>query len=169
MTRYIAFLRAINVGGIILPMAELRSLCEEAGLSKVRTYIQSGNVLFESDKSEASLVRILEDSLENKKARPIPVIIRTGKELEAVLSGNPFPHAVPAKVGVLFFGEALPDDILKDLDIPGREEVVVSGRELIIHYPDGMGRSKLKFPKAASNGTMRNMNTVAKLAQLSRE
>lgn len=169
MTRYIALLRGINVGGVILPMAELRTICETAGLKNVRTYIQSGNVLFDSSEEEDALVSLLEARLEAHKTRQIRVVIRTGRELEATLSGNPFPHAPGARVGVLFLPETPPADLLEDLVIPGREEVVASGRELLIHYPDGMGRSKLKLPKAVAAGTMRNMNTVAKLEQLSRE
>lgn len=168
MTRYIALLRGINVGGVILPMAELRAICQTAGLRNVRTYIQSGNVLFDSPEEEGHLVTLLEARLQAHKARQIRVVIRTGKELEAILSGNPFPHAPGARVGVLFLPEAPPADLLKDLDIQGREEVIARGRELLIHYPDGMGRSKLKLPKAVAGGTMRNMNTVAKLEELSR-
>lgn len=167
MTRYIALLRGINVGGVVLPMTELRTICESAGLKNVRTYIQSGNVLFNSAKAEHDLVSLLEARLEAHKARQIPVMIRTAEELEATLTANPFSHAPPARVGVLFLAVAPPQDSLKDVVIPGREELVTGTRELFIHYPDGMGRSKLKLPKAFGAGTMRNMNTVAKLVQLS--
>lgn len=100
MTCYIALLRGINVGGVILPMTELRTICESAGLKNVRTYIQSGNVLFNSVESEDSLVSLLEASLLAHKARQIRVMIRTANELEATLSTNPFSHAPPARVGV---------------------------------------------------------------------
>ncbi len=166
MTSYIALLRGINVGGVILPMTELRTICESAGLKNVRTYIQSGNVLFNSAESEHALVSLLETSLETHKARQIRVMIRTVEELKATLATNPFSHAPPSRVGVLFLSEVPPEDFMKDLVIPGGEEIVAGTRELFIHYPDGMGRSKLKLPKAFAAGTMRNMNTVAKLVQL---
>lgn len=150
-------------------MTELRAICETAGLKNVRTYIQSGNVLFDSTEKEGTLVTLLEARLEAHKARQIKVVIRTGKELAAILSGNPFPNAPAARVGVLFLPEAPPADLLEDLVVTGREQVVAMGRELLIHYPDGMGRSKLKLPKAVAGGTMRNMNTVAKLEEFSRE
>jgi len=150
-------------------MEELRKLCKKIGFKNVRTYIQSGNVLFESNQSEAELVVELEFALAEKKAWNIPVIIRNRDEFEAVLAANPFQKANPARVGVLFLREPTPPDLMKEIEIPGREQVVVSGRELYIHYPDGMGRSKLKLPKTVAAGTMRNINTVARLVQKCRE
>ena len=73
---------------------------------------------------------------------------------------------MPAQVGVLFLTSAVSQDLFKDVSIPGGEEVVVDGREIYIHYPDGMGRSKLKFPPMPEQGTMRNINTINKLVQL---
>lgn len=101
MKTYIAFLRGINVGGnTILPMSELKSLCTGIGLINVRTYIQSGNVIFESELSEKVLTHNLEQVLQTSKQKHIPVVIRTVKELESVISGNPFSNAKPDKVGV---------------------------------------------------------------------
>jgi uncharacterized protein (DUF1697 family) len=169
METHIAFLRGINVGGnTMLPMSELKSTCNDIGFKKVRTYIQSGNVIFESELSEEMLVKKLERALQASKQQYIPVVIRTTKELESVISCNPFPNAKPAQVGVMFFANPVPKDILKDITIPGSEEVEISGREIYIHYPNGMGRSKLKLPKMPQKGTVRNINTVTKLAELDR-
>ena len=166
MSSYVAFLRAINVGGVKLYMEELRSICEEAGLQNVRTYIQSGNVLFESPKSENSLITSLEKLLADRKGREIPVLIRSSGELQGILKDNPYPDARPSQVGVLLLPADLPASAFEGIQIPGREEIAGSGRQVYIHYPDGMGRSKLKLPKAMAGGTMRNINTLTKLAHL---
>lgn len=167
MAIYIALLRGINVGGnTSFPMAELKAICEDAGFTKVRTYIQSGNVIFESDLAEEVIIKTLEEAIQVNRQKHIPVMIRSAAAIEAVLSRNPFPDALPAQVAVLFLVNKVPNDLFKNVIIPGREEIIISGREIYIHYPDGMGRSKLKFPKMPEPGTMRNMNTVAKLVTL---
>jgi uncharacterized protein (DUF1697 family) len=167
---YIAFLRGINVGGATkLPMAELKSICKDIGFQNVRTYLNSGNVIFESELSEELLIKNLEHALYSEKQKHISVIIRTAKDLESVKSGNPFPNAKPAQVGVMFFADKVPKDAIKAITIPGPEEIKISGREIYIHYPNGMGRSKLKLPKMSRNGTVRNINTVTRLAELSRK
>ena len=170
MKTYIAFLQGINVGGnTLLPMAKLKSICNGIGFINVRTYIQSGNVIFESELSEEMLVKKFERALHASEQKNIPVIIRTKKELESVISCNPFPNAKPAQVGVMFFANPVPKDLLKGVTVPEPEEVKISGRDIYIHYPNGMGRSKLKLPKMNQKGTVRNINTVTKLAELGRE
>ena len=167
MTTYIALLRAINVGGTaILLMEDLRNLCSRLGLKNVRTYIQSGNILFESDLPESEVTLLLEEALEEKMQKPIPVKLRTVVEMKAVLAGNPFSEKEPTKVGVAFYLKPVADDFLKNLNYLGPEEIIVSNREIFIYFPDGMGRSKLKFPKTLEQGTIRNINTVKKLIEL---
>src|SRR5688572_7023932 len=101
MTTFIALLRAINVGGTgKLPMKDLVLLCTELGFDKVRTYIQSGNVVFASRLSEKTIRTRLEKALTEKLGKQAAVMVRTAAEMQAVLKGNPFPHAEPAKVGV---------------------------------------------------------------------
>jgi uncharacterized protein (DUF1697 family) len=164
---YVAFLRGINVGGANkLPMQQLRDLCEAVGLSNVRTYIQSGNVIFGSDLSEAKLITLLEAALAKMMGRRIPVVVRTAKQLEQIVSGNPFPKAAPARVGVMLFVKPVAKGFAAGVSTPGREEVTIARREVYIHYLDGMGRSKLKLPKQADEGTVRNLNTLTKLVQL---
>lgn len=167
MKTYIAFLRGINVGkNTLLPMSELKLICNGIGFKNVRTYIQSGNVIFESELSEEMLVKKLEQALHTRKQKHIPVIIRTAKELESVISCNPFPNAKPARVGVMFFASPVSNDVLKAITIPRPEEVEISEREIYIHFPNGMGRSKLKLSPMQQQGTVRNINTVTKLAKL---
>jgi uncharacterized protein (DUF1697 family) len=163
MTVYVALLRAVNVGGSgLLSMNDLRALCVELGFSNVRTYIQSGNVVFDSPGSETAVGTALEGALAAKTGRPVGVLIRTALELRAVLDANPFRDAKPAQVGVVFLPKPVTSDVVAGLVIPGNEEVRSVGREILVHYPDGMGRSKLKL-RFAADGTTRNLNTVAKL------
>ncbi|WP_158926861.1 DUF1697 domain-containing protein [Acidisphaera sp. S103] len=163
MTGYVALLRAVNVGGRgILAMKDLQTLCSELGLDNVRTYIQSGNVVFESERPEAALKRMLEAAITKRLGRAVQVLIRTAAELKAIVEANPFPDAQPDQVGVVFLPKPVRPNVLAEIVIQGREEVLAVGREVFVHYPDGMGRSKLKLP-FATDGTTRNLNTVGKL------
>ncbi len=165
MTVYIVLLRAVNVGGTgKLPMKELSALCTGLGFAEVRTYIQSGNVVFESSLSESAIRTRLEKALTERLGKRADVFVRTRAELRAVLEANPFPHAEPAKVGVFFRSDVLPKSLLDEVVAPAGEEVRLGKREIYIHFPEGMGRSKLKLPGGI--GTVRNINTVAKLVEM---
>jgi uncharacterized protein (DUF1697 family) len=170
MTVYVALLRAINVGGTgILPMTTLAGLCTDLGFEKVKTYIQSGNVVFASRKGEAAVVTALEAALRKTLGKPVDVAVRSAKEMAAVLAGNPFPKAPPAMVGVAFLGKRVTRAMLEAVEIPDKEEVAAGAREVYIHFPDGMGRSKLKLPKTWGPATIRNLNTVGRLAAMGEE
>ena len=170
MTVYVALLRAINVGGSgKLPMKTLAALCTGLGFADVRTYIQSGNVVFASRKGEAAVQKALEGALTEALGKDADVAVRTAAEMAAVVKGNPFPKAPPAKVGVAFLGKKVTKAMRETVVIPGKEEVVHGAREVYIHFPDGMGRSKLKLPKAWGPATVRNVNTVGKLAAMAAE
>src|SRR5690349_1395165 len=166
MTIYVGLLRAINVGGTgKLAMSELCSLCEAAGLKRPKTYIQSGNIVFESALSEAQVKAKLEKLLAVKIGKPVAVLVRTGPELEATLARNPFKRESPARVLIHFLDDPPPGDPLASTTAPGGEQLKLIGRELFVFYPDGQGKSKLKLP-FAKVATARNLNTVAKLAEL---
>ena len=166
MQAYVALLRAINVGGTgKLAMADLRALCDRCGFRNVATYIQSGNVVFESKLSAARVKQKLEQALAQKMGKPVGVLIRTAEELLAVVDKNPFPEAAPNRVLILFLDVPPPPDAVRDTPIPGREQLALHGRELFIHYPDGMGKSKLKVP-LQKTGTGRNLNTARKLVSM---
>ena len=168
MAAFVALLRAVNVGGTgKLAMADLVKLCVKAGFTDVKTYIQSGNVVFDSSASEARVKAALEKSLAAKLGKPVGVLLRSGAELDRILAHNPFKQAAPNRVIVLFLDKAPAADALAGVKAPGGEELVLRGRELYIHYPDGQGVSKLKVP-LAQVGTGRNLNTVAKLAEMAR-
>ena len=166
MTAYIALLRAVNVGGTgKLPMAELKAICEAAGFKNVRTYIASGNVVFESGASAAKIKALLEVRLKSYAGKPVGVIVRDARELAAVLKANPFPKAAPHFVHAIFLDEPPPKDALAHAIGCKNEEMRLSTREIFVHYADGAGTSKLRVP-AAKTGTARNMNTVAALVKL---
>ena len=169
MTAYVALLRAVNVGGTgKLPMSDLKAMCEEAGFTKVRTYIASGNVVFDSDKKETEVATALNDKLKAYAGEPVGVAVRTAAEMEAVLAGNPFPDARPSHTVAVFLDKPPAKDALDAMVAPNGEEARLSKREIYVHYPSGQGRSKLKLPVAKA-GTARNINTVAKLADMAGE
>jgi uncharacterized protein (DUF1697 family) len=166
MTTYVALLRAVNVGGTgKLAMSTLRELCESAGLQNVRTYIQSGNVVFTSGLSSSKIQMLLGLALSKQLGKPAQVFVRSAAQMQQIHAANPFSTAEPGQVLVLFFEDAPHKTAIAALVIPGREQLVLLGKELFVHYPDGMGRSKLKLP-FLDQATGRNMNTVAKLAEM---
>ena len=166
MTRYVALLRAVNVGGTgAMPMAELKALCIKAGFTLVQTYIASGNVLFDSKAGPAKVQAELESRLLAYAGKPVGVLLRSAAEMAAVLKDNPFAKADPRLTHAFFLDQAPPADALEQVSGRAKEELRLGKREIYVFYPDGMGRSKLKI-QAARQGTARNMNTVAKLAQL---
>jgi uncharacterized protein (DUF1697 family) len=166
MTRYIALLRAVNVGGTgKLPMADVRSMCLDAGFTRVETYIASGNVVFESKNAASRVKAELEARLQVYAKKPIGVVLRTAADMSAVLKANPFPNAEPKFTYAIFLDHRPPRDALDHVTGQADEEMRLGNREIFVHYPSGMGRSKLRIP-AAKTGTARNMNTVAKLAEI---
>ena len=169
MPVFVLLLRAVNVGGTgKLPMSDLKRLCEKAGFQNARTYIASGNVVAERDGSEAEARDALEAELRSYAGKPIGVIVRTAAEMAKVVADNPFPDRPASRTVAIFLEHAPPPDALKTVKGRANEEVRSGAREIYVHYPDGMGRSKLMIP-AARAGTARNMNTVAKLAAMAAE
>jgi len=166
MAVFIALLRAVNVGGTgKLPMSDLRRMCERAGFRAVRTYIASGNVVFETDQTASQVKAALEKKLRAYTGKPVGVLVRSGAEMAAVLKRNPFPKAPPNRTVAIFLDEAPSADALRTVSGRKDEELVRGKREIYVRYGDGMGTSKLRIP-AAKDGTARNMNTVAKLAAM---
>jgi uncharacterized protein (DUF1697 family) len=166
MTAFIALLRAVNVGGNNkLPMTELKALCEAAGFAKVRTYIASGNVVFESNASEAKVKAALEAKIAAHTGAKIGVVVRAAAEMAAVLERNPFAGKEASKTVAIFLDAPPPRDALDAVTGRKDEEVRLGAREIYAHYPSGQGRSKLKIP-AARDGTARNVNTLAALTKL---
>ena len=166
MTRYVALLRAVNVGGTgKLPMSELKAICEAVGFTAVRTYIASGNVLFTSKLGASAVKKRLEHPLHDRAGQPVGVLIRSAAEMARVLADNPFPAAPGNRVVAIFLDAAPPASALDDIRHQKLEQLACGKREIYVHYGDGMAGSRLIIP-AAKGGTARNINTIAKLAEL---
>jgi uncharacterized protein (DUF1697 family) len=167
MTSYVVLLRAVNVGGTgKLPMADLKKMCAGCGFGGIETYIASGNVVFESKGAPAKVRSELETRLGAYFGKPTAVFVRTAAEMQAVLDANPFPHAESKHTYAIFLDAKPPKDALDHVIGRVDEEIRLGRHEIYVHYPSGMGQSKLRIP-AANLGTARNMNTVAKLVAMS--
>lgn len=166
MPAYAAFIRAINVGGTgKLPMTELTALCEGCGLTDVRTYIQSGNVVFKSRRGESAVRGALQAALAQRLGKTHEVFVRSAAELGAIVQGNPFPNGAPNRVYVFFLDDNPGSSALDQVKHQTTEEIHLAGTEVYVHYPDGMGTSRLSLPFAKTS-TARNMNTVVRVLGL---
>ncbi len=169
MPTHIALLRAINVTGTgKLLMTDLRALCERIGFRDVRTYIQSGNVVFSSRAAVARVKADLESALAKKLGKHHTVIVRSLPDLEAVERANPFPDAESRFTLVVFLDEPPSKASLASVKTPGGEQLKLIGRELYVAFPNGQGKSKLKVP-FLDIGTGRNFNTIRALIAMARD
>jgi len=168
VTAYVALLRAVNVGGRQLKMTELKRIAGELGLGSPRTFIASGNLLFTSDKPRAELKNLLEAALTEHMGKMIEVHLRTADEMSVAAEGDPFTDEPGNRVAAIFLDGPPASDSITNASHVADERLALGAREIYVHYPSGMGRSKLKIPAAAS-GTARNMNSVRKLAELAKE
>ena len=167
MASYVALLRAVNVGaGEKLPMKELKRLAEEAGFEQVSTYIASGNLVFETNDKPDRVKSILEQRIEDFCGMHIDVFVRTAREMMDLVEANPYNDEPGNKTAVLFLEKHPPNDLDKTAKGVAEETFEAADREVFIHYPDGLGRSKLKLD--VGSGTVRNMNTVTKLAEMAK-
>jgi uncharacterized protein (DUF1697 family) len=159
-------LRAVNVGGTgKLPMTTLVQMCEAAGFEKVKTYIASGNAIFQSEASEDQVRSTLEAQLLAYAGKSVGVIVRTAAEIADTLARNPFADSPGNRVMALFADGALPADPLDGVTGLKNEQVRLGKRELFVLYPEGMANTRLRIP-CDKHGTARNMNTVTKLAEM---
>jgi len=165
---YIALLRGINLGKRNLKMDELRKVATGLGLESAKTYIASGNLLFRSGQTEKALKDDLEEAIGKHMDAKVGVMIRTAAELSAVLVANPFKTEAANYTVAIFLDEEPPADCAKFAKNVDDERIALGKREIYVHYPRGQGQSRLAIP-AAAKGTARNMNTVAKLAELAEE
>ena len=165
-TAYIALLRAVNVLGTgKLPMADLALICRTIGFAEIKTYIASGNVVFLSPLPESEVKSALEAALAAYSGKPMRVLIRTAAEMAAVLAANPFPQALPNRTVAFFLDQAPPPDALTAITLQRDEQLASGLRELYVHYPSGIGESRINI-RAVKDSTARNINTIAKLAQM---
>jgi uncharacterized protein (DUF1697 family) len=173
-TRYVALLRGINVGKAHqLGMPRLTELLTAQGHGNVRTHLRSGNVVLDSPLEEAELAADLEQSIEQEFGFPVPVVVRTGAEIAAVLAGDPFATLAtdPARYLVTFFPTPPAADRVDALPpAEGGGDYLVRGRELYLWLPDGISGTPMgswKWDRLLGvAGTGRNWNTVQRLAEL---
>ncbi len=173
--RYVALLRAVNVGQAKLPMAELREVCAGLGWKNVATYIQSGNVVFEAAGEPEALEAALEQAVTARFGFERPVIIRSAKQWAAYAAGSPFPDEEAERANVLLLGLAkapVAAGAAEGLEARGAagEQVRQERDALWFFFPDGSGTSKLT-PKAIDKAagspvTTRNWRTVLKLQEM---
>jgi uncharacterized protein (DUF1697 family) len=171
--RYVALLRGINVGNARqLDMPRLREALTARGYGDVRTHLRSGNVLLDSPLPEEKLALRLTQEIAEDLGMDVPVVLRSGDEIAAVLARDPFGHLVtdPSRYSVTFLPEQPHPDRVAALPPADGGEYALDGRELYLWLPDGMARSRMatwpwdRLLRVA--GTNRNWNTVTKLAQL---
>ena len=168
MTAYVALLRAVNVGGRQLKMDDLKRVASGLGLANARTFIASGNLLFTSGMGEAALKRELQAALTDHMGKTVEVMIRTATEMDEVVAASPFGDEPGNRVVAIFFDAAPPADAIEKANNVADERLALGKREIYVHYPRGQGRSKLRLGDKAP-GTARNMNSVARLAELAKE
>jgi uncharacterized protein (DUF1697 family) len=175
MARLIALLRAVNVGGRKLPMAELRALCGELGWEEVETYIQSGNIVFSAPGGAGAVEAKLEKAVAERFGFHSDVMVRSASAWAAILAANPFAEA----------SEAAPNRVLVGLSKselrPGAAETIAAkaaagerieaaGGALWFHYPAGAATSKVTpavIDRAAGSPvTARNWRTMLKLGEM---
>jgi len=167
----IALLRGVNVGGAgKLPMAEFRAMLEGLGLAGMRTYIQSGNAIFESALPSEVLETMIRDRVAARFGFAPQTFVRTAGEIAEALADHPFAGADPARVHVFFLLETpTPDEgALRALALPG-DGWQVGPRRFTLHTPGGIGRSKVaaRLEKLLPGPmTARNLRTLAALLQM---
>ena len=173
MTRYIAFLRAINVGGRVVKMDALRDLLSSLGLSNVETFIASGNVIFESRASAATLEKKIEASLESALGYPVSTFLRTGAEIHSIASHQPFPPEIMREAKTLvvgFLAAPLSPAAVKSLMSLKSEidDFHVHGRELYwtprTRQSDSAFSNRVCERAIQCPTTFRNLTTIARLA-----
>jgi len=174
----LALLRGINVGGNkVVPMAALREVAVGLGLRDVGTYIQSGNLVFTTDRPIAIVETSLEEAIEHSFGFSVEVIVRTAEQWQRYAGGSPFPDAERERPNKLYLGlskrrPASGAEATLRARAQAGERVEVIGDAIWLDYPSGAGRSKLTpavLDRAAgSTVTMRNWRTVTALAELLR-
>jgi uncharacterized protein (DUF1697 family) len=179
MKTFIALLRGINVTGRNkIPMAELREVCSELGWADVKSYIQSGNLVFNADAKPDELEADLEGAIKGRFGLTIHVMIRAGSDWPTLVAGNPFPEesaSEPNRV-LLSVPKSPPKEgaaeALQERAVAG-ERVVRVGDVLWVHFPNGAGTSKISPALldrlVGSPVTGRNLRTVLKLDEMARE
>jgi len=175
MTTYLALLRGINVGGHKkILMADLRELFEDKGFTNVKSYIQSGNVVFNSElESETDLTDKIEKMIEDEFGFQVPVRVRTAVQMQEVIEKLPFTGSdyldEASKIAITFFDREPAESKILELEkyVFAPEQLIVCGREAFSHCPGGFARTKLTNglieKKLGVSATSRNLKTFMKM------
>jgi len=177
MSTYISLIRGINIGGKRIKMAELRDIYISMGFKQVKTYIQSGNVIFKSEnRNPKYLARIIEEKIFETFNYTVKVVIMTINELKQVVEAFPFKDKDEKYVHVTFLSETPSDKLIKEIDsslikgMKDSEQFIICSREIYLYLLDGYGRTKLNnnfFEKKLQlTATTRNWKTVNKLLEI---
>jgi uncharacterized protein (DUF1697 family) len=181
MAVMVAFLRGVNVGNNILRMERLREFCAEIGMQNVRTYVQSGNVIFDADGGVTHWADKIQKRLLGETRLPVTVIVRTPADLKRTLGQNPFLKECGmevARLHVAMLAKVPAKSALKSLAAQtdrycGGDRYILSGRDIYLHCPNGYGQSKLTnglFEKFLDvRATTRNWNTLNNILDMVRE
>lgn len=174
MNTYISLLRGINVvGHKLIPMSDLKKLYESLGFKKVQTYIQSGNVLFQSSEADSlKLIQKIQTKIKKAYGFDVIVFIRMSRDLRRIIAHNPFIKQERDRVAVLFLSNKPSDIPMEELQKAkqGSEEFQIIGKEIFLSCPNGFGKTKLSINlferKLKLSATARNLNTVNKLLEI---
>lgn len=173
MKTYVALLRGINVGGHKkVSMAELRELMEKTGLNKVKTYIQSGNVVFQSSKSEISLEKIIQESIQVHFGFEVQVLVKSSGALLEIFNNCPFEHDIKEKSYFIVLSKIPEPHLIEEVNKISFEEEEFIIKNDCLYFYSALGYGKTKFNmntferKLQVNGTARNFNTMLKLLSL---
>jgi uncharacterized protein (DUF1697 family) len=178
MTVYVAMLRGVNVGGNSLKMDWLRQACEGLGLQNVRTYVQSGNIVFSSRGSAVKLAQTLKAAIDAQTRLPVTVVLRSAADMERIVADNPFLKQKGidvAKLHVTFLDKTPIKPALDRLDalVGTRDQYRLNGSELYLNCPINYGETRLSngaIEKVLGVGaTTRNLKTVTTLHQMAVE
>lgn len=175
MTTHIALLRGINVSGQKkILMADLRALFEVLGFSNVRTYIQSGNVIFQTSETK-NLSEKISEAIKERYGWDVPVLVKTSTELQSILKASPFNSEKLKQSYFTLLSEAPSEENInqiKDLDYPNEEFHIIKNC-VYLFYKNGAGRAKLGANlierKLEVNATARNYRTLTKLIELANQ
>lgn len=177
MPTYITILRGINVSGHnIIPMKELKALMERLGFENIATYIQSGNIVFNSpEKNEDKLITKIHNAIKTKFGFDVPVIARTAKEFKAALNNNPFfkeKDIDTEKLHITFLASEPTKENTDKANTYNYEpdRFIISGREVYVYCPNGYGNTKINNTffenKLKVTATTRNLKTVKELVKM---
>ncbi|WP_445731659.1 DUF1697 domain-containing protein [Mariniflexile sp.] len=176
MQTSIALLRGINVGGHKkVPMAELRDLLANAGFQNVQTYIQSGNIVFQSSKKASELEIKIQNLISSHFGFEVSVIVKTNKELQTIFDGCPFSKEKKEKSYFILLSNIPESHLVAEVDLLtyDNEEIIIKNDGLYFYCSTGYGKTKFNMNsyerKLKVSGTARNYNTMVKLLSLSAE